>query len=205
MPRLDCDALTRRPWFDERAIALDAGELVFLAGHTGSGKSLFLRALADLDAADKARGVRLDGRDRAEFAPCDWRREVLYLHQNAPRFEGTVASNMARTSELAARVRRNDARSPSNAAALEAVGLAPTLDAARLSGGEAQLLAFARALVTAPRVFLLDEATSALDPQSAARVEALVRERLDAGCAVLWVSHDPELPERWNARVEVFG
>jgi ABC-type polar amino acid transport system ATPase subunit len=60
----------------------------------------------------------------------------------------------------------------------------------RLSTGERARVALVRALGVFPKVLLLDEPTSALDPDAIARVESLVRRRVEAGLTVLWVTHD---------------
>ena len=71
---------------------------------------------------------------------------------------------------------------------------------ARASTGERQRLALARLLIQAPEVMLLDEPSSGLDAEAAARVEALIRERLAAGAAALIATHDPALAGRMAAR-----
>jgi len=193
MTLLVCSGLTRRPWFVGRDLELASGEIVFLHGATGSGKSLFLRTLADLDPCE-AGTVTLDGKQRADFSPAEWRRNVLYLHQSAPRLAGSVALNLERIRRIAG-----------SSAPVELLGLTPDADAERLSGGEAQLLALARASLLSPRVLLLDEATSAMDRQTAGRIEDLLVARAEAGAALLWVTHDERLAARLpHARVEAF-
>lgn len=188
-----CRNLTRRPWFEGRDLELHAGEIVFLRGPTGSGKSLFLRTLADLDPCDEGT-VTLEGRERAEFAPHEWRRRVLYVHQSAPRLPGTVGANLERIAAISGA--RGEA---------DTLGLDSSADAERLSGGEGQLLALARALLLRPRVLLLDEGTSAMDEKTARRAEARLLELTAKGSALLWVSHDEGLATRLAARVEAFG
>jgi ABC-type lipoprotein export system ATPase subunit len=91
--------------------------------------------------------------------------------------------------------------------ALAATGLPPALidrDARELSGGEAARVAVARALTRDPGALLLDEPTAALDRDSAALVEALVRDLAERGLGVLVVTHDDAQAERLaDARVEV--
>jgi putative ABC transport system ATP-binding protein len=82
---------------------------------------------------------------------------------------------------------------------LEHVGLSAGLldrDAATLSGGEAQRMCVARALLTRPEVLLADEPTAALDIDARIAVEGLARQLADEGIAVLWVSHDTDQVRR---------
>ena len=70
----------------------------------------------------------------------------------------------------------------------------------QLSTGERQRLAIVRALALAPPVLLLDEPTAPLDPESVGRVEAVLRERLQAGTTIVLVTHDPRQAERLGAQ-----
>ena len=197
MALLEARDVARRPLFEGRGLDLALGEIVALSGPSGSGKSLFLRGLADLDPLD-AGTVRLEGVAREDVEPTTWRSRVLYVHQQGVRLPGTVADNLARVASLhvqrerAARIRAG------------VDGLDPGAEADRLSGGEAQALALDRALACAPAVLLLDESTSAMDPDLAAIWEGRVRAFADAGGVVLWVAHDRNLAERVGARAERF-
>jgi phosphate-transporting ATPase len=201
MSLLACRGLTRRPWFTDRDLELAQGEIVVLRGPTGSGKTLFLRALADLDPVDSGT-VTLDGRERSTFSPRIWRHQVLYVAQAAPCLAGTVASDLARVARLDG---RPEGAAASALVTAEGFGLAGDQATDLLSGGERQLLALARALSVEPRVLLLDEGTSALDRSAAERVEDLLRERCRQGLSVLWVSHEEGLVARLASREEVFA
>ncbi len=192
MSVLDCKKVTRAPWFQSLSFSLEPGQVRLLMGPTGSGKSLILRALADLDAFDSGE-VFLRGTERDEIAPGSWRRQVLYLHQSAPRLAGSVLENLKITQKQNADAPRNP------------FGLELELDAAKLSGGQAQLLAISRALATDPAVYLLDESTSALDPESAALAERELRHKLEGGAAMLWVSHDERIAKRMGAEILSLG
>ena len=88
-------------------------------------------------------------------------------------------------------------------ALLPGLGLPPDLmavDIARLSTGERQRLALVRSLAVGPDVLLLDEPTASLDAASTAAVEALLRERMDSGLAVLLVTHSREQAARMGQR-----
>ena len=85
--------LSRSPWFDGLDLDLEQGEIVFLHGPTGSGKTLLLRALADLDPFDRGT-VSLAGQPSQAHEPWEWRSRVLYVHQGAPRLAGTVQESL---------------------------------------------------------------------------------------------------------------
>jgi putative ABC transport system ATP-binding protein len=173
----------RRPGLEPVSLDLAGGECVAVQGASGSGKTLLLRALADLDPNEGQ--ARLDGEPReAVPAPC-WRRCVAYLPAEAGWWAETVGAHFRDWRAAAALVER-----------LGLPAACADWPVARLSTGERQRLALARALELGPRVLLLDEPTSGLDPASAAAVEALVAERLAGGAGVLWVTHDERQARR---------
>jgi putative ABC transport system ATP-binding protein len=159
-------------------LALAPGERVFLSGPSGSGKSLLLRAVADLDPHPGE--VWLDGVRRSQVPAPEWRRRVGLLPAESHWWANLVGEHL-----------------PAAACPLLAdLGFGPeTLDwtVSRLSTGERQRLALVRALAYRPEALLLDEATANLDPPNRERVETLVETyRVEHAAAVLWVSHDPE-------------
>ena len=165
---------------------LPAGECVALFGPSGTGKTLLLRAIADLDPQQGE--LRLDGVEHLAMSGPEWRRQVAYLPAESGWWADRVSDHFGAV----------------EATALDRLGFqAATLDwaVARLSSGERQRLAILRLLANRPAVLLLDEPTANLDPQSAQRVEALIAEYLaESGAAVLWVSHDPAQRERVASR-----
>ncbi len=152
------------------------GECVALRGPSGAGKTILLRAIADLDP--NLGSVSLDGSARESIPAPQWRRSVCYLAAEAGWWADAVAAHFP---DL-----------PAARALLPELDL--TTDAldwqvSRLSTGERQRLAVARLLLVAPRVMLLDEPTSGLDPDSTLMVEAVLRRRLDDGASILLVTH----------------
>ncbi|RDD62373.1 ABC transporter ATP-binding protein [Ferruginivarius sediminum] len=153
------------------------GECVAIQGASGTGKSLLLRAIADLDP--NAGDVRLDGVAREAFTGPQWRRRVGYLATDAGWWRPRVGDHFADWSAVEADV--------------EAFGLPPDCrdwEVARLSTGERQRLALLRMLGGGPKVLLLDEPTSALDEATTHAVEARIERQREAGCPVVWVTHD---------------
>jgi putative ABC transport system ATP-binding protein len=157
---------------------------------SGAGKTLLLRAIADLDPNEGL--VRLDGRDRSTITGPEWRRLVGYVPADPGWWADTVGEHFSDWTAALAFVR--DLGFPDEAKAWPI---------ARLSTGERLRLALIRALMVRPKVLLLDEPTAALDPASVAAVESLIAAQLRAGLAVLWVTHDAEQAKRIAHRLLV--
>ena len=176
-----------RPGLGPIDLDLAGGQCLALSGPSGAGKTLFLRAVADLDPHQGR--VNLDGEDSAAVAAPEWRRRVAFLAAEAGWWEDAVAAHFPD---------REAAMALFPVLGLEAAAI--DWSVARLSTGERQRLALARVLLLAPRVMLLDEPTAALDEESTLLVEAELRRRLAAGTALLMVTHDPRQAERMAAR-----
>jgi putative ABC transport system ATP-binding protein len=160
------------------------GSITVLAGPSGAGKSTLLRVGNRLEVPSGG-VVRFHGTDTATLDPRELRRRVGMVFQKPVVFAGTVRENL--------RVADPDAEDGALARELERVGLvADLLDRTGddLSGGEAQRMCIARALLTRPEVLLMDEPTSSLDPENRMGIEALARELADEGLGILWVTHD---------------
>jgi putative ABC transport system ATP-binding protein len=170
-------------------LTLQAGDCVAITGPSGSGKSLFLRMIADLDPNQGE--VFLDGRERRTFSPPIWRAGVVYNAAEPGWWSENVADHFRGKAMEFAR------------AMAPRLGLASGLldgPVVRLSTGERQRLALIRALALNSPVLLLDEATGALDEASTRRVEEVLRERLAAGVTIAMVTHTPEQAVRLGQR-----
>ena len=162
---------------------------VAISGASGSGKSLFLRMIADLDPNEGE--VWLNEQSRAAMPAPAWRRRVVYSAAESGWWSEAVAEHFPPQSMDAARA----------LATRLALG-SHLLDGpvTRLSSGEKLRLALIRALLLDPTVLLLDEPTGALDQDTARLVEQVLRERTEAGTILLLATHDPGQPARLAAR-----
>jgi putative ABC transport system ATP-binding protein len=180
-------------------LTIPGSGVTVLAGPSGAGKSTLLRLLNRLD--DPVAGVvRWQGRALTEWAPTDLRRQVAMVFQRPPLFPGTVLDNLRVASPTLSSARAVEA--------LARVGLPVELldhEADTLSGGEAQRMCVARALLTGPAVLLADEPTASLDGASRDTVEQLALSLASSGVGVIWVSHDTDQLRRLADRVVVLA
>jgi putative ABC transport system ATP-binding protein len=198
------DARTATTLLHATGFALAAGERAVITGPSGSGKSVFMRALALLDPID-AGHVLWHGREIDRHAIPRYRRSVAYVRQRSALIEGTVEENLRYPYSLHA---YRDVRFDRGLAAQLAAAAGRGDDflakrASDLSGGEAQVASLIRVLQLAPEVLLLDEPTASLDPESTRAIEELVTNWFDADRsrrASVWVSHDPAQVERVGER-----
>jgi len=176
-PRLRTVAL-HSPLAGPFDLELSRSECLAITGPSGSGKSLLLRMIADLDPGTGE--VLLDGVERRTLPAPAWRRQVVYNAAEPGWWSERVADHFpGETMRFAREMAPRLALAP---------GLLDGL-IVQLSTGERQRVALIRALALHPPLLLLDEATGALDEASTALVEAVLRERLADGAALVLVTH----------------
>lgn len=173
-------------------IGIEAGQTVAVIGHSGSGKSTLIKLAVGFYGPQRG-CVRYDGVDLAQLDLGSVRRQVALVTQEPFLFAGSVADNIARARPG---MSINDVRAAADAVdALEVFehlpnGLRTEVGerGERLSGGQRQLVALARAIIIDPRILVLDEATSSIDIATEARVQRGLA-RLLAGRTSLVIAH----------------
>lgn len=173
-------------------LELAPGETVAVVGPSGAGKSTLANLIPRL-YDPTAGAVRLDGHDLREVTLASLRRHLGIVPQETVLFRGSIGFNIAfgRPGASAGEIAR--AAEVANAAGFIAElpdGYQTEVGerGAKLSGGQAQRIAIARAVLRDPRVLILDEATSSLDSESEALVQEAL-ERLMAGRTTLMIAH----------------
>ena len=180
------------------SLKLEAGERVAVLGRIGSGKSTILRMLAGLYQPTEGM-VEIDGIDLRQIDPAEFRLRVGFVSQEPRLFHGSLRDNVLM------------GRAHVDAQRLVEVARLTGLDrvvaghpmgwdlpvgemGCLLSGGQRQLVALARSLVTKPQILLMDEPTSSMDAQSEI---AFLRQLRDAAgaCTLVVVTHRPAVLE----------
>ncbi|MFF3007164.1 ABC transporter ATP-binding protein [Kitasatospora sp. NPDC057940] len=174
------------PPFD---LVIPAGQTVAVVGATGAGKSTVAKLLARFYDPTDGR-IRLDGVDLRDLATPELRRGVVMVTQESFLFSGTVAENIAIGRPGAAREEVEQAAR--DIGAYEFIAALPDgfdtdvrKRGGRISAGQRQLVAFARALLADPAVLILDEATSSLDVPGEQAVQRAMRTVLAGRTAVI--------------------
>lgn len=183
------------------------GEFVALAGRSGAGKSTLLHLLAALDTPD-AGTIRVAGRNigRHSTQLSRYRRDdigiIFQLHNLIPRLTARQNVELAmfgtRRSRRARRLRADEV--------LTSLGLGDRGRSRppKMSGGERQRVAVARALANEPAVLLADEPSGSLDDESAEAMLKVLRALVDSGrVAVLAVTHDPRVSRVADRRLRL--
>ncbi len=180
-----------------------AGELVFLTGHSGAGKSSILKLIALIERPSRG-AVLIDARNTATIPARGiprFRRDLGVVFQDHKLLaDRPVADNVALPLVIAGVPRREiDKRVR---AALDQVGLLGKERSAplELSTGEQQRVGIARAVVAKPKLLIADEPTGNLDPELALEIMRLFKRFNEVGVTVVIATHDHHLLERFAAR-----
>ena len=178
------------PGYGPISLNLEQGSCIAIQGPSGTGKSLFLKVIADLIPHQGEK--RLHGQPASAFSAASWRSAVGLLLASGQWWEATIEQHFSVV----------DSR------ALSALGLSSDIlkqSPKQLSSGQLQRLSLLRLLANQPKVLLLDEPTAHLDEESSQQVESLIKAYMQQSQAgVIWVSHNQQQVIRMAQAVYYF-
>lgn len=173
-------------------LVLKPKDICMVYGVSGSGKSQFFKALADLIEHQGSAYVQQQALEKV--CPETWRAQVMYFSAESAWWEDAIELHF---------------ETVPSAEQLQKIGLDNTLLKANpdsLSSGEKQRFALLRGLQYQPKVLLLDEITANLDPASEKLVETMVLEYVQQqNAAAMWISHNPEQTARMATKTLKFS
>ncbi|RWM08099.1 ABC transporter ATP-binding protein [Mesorhizobium sp.] len=182
----------RLPLYRDFSVEVAAGERIGLVGHSGSGKTTFVKLIQRLYDVNAGR-IRIDGQDISQVAQASLRSQIAIVQQEPILFHRSLAENIAYARPGATQVEIEHAAKLASAHDFIAnlpkgYGTLVGERGVKLSGGERQRVAIARAFLADARILILDEATSSLDSESEVLIQKAM-ERLMVGRTTLVIAH----------------
>lgn len=182
-------------------LAIHQGEIFALIGPSGTGKTTFLRILNFLEKPSEG-NIRFNGMENQEVL--EIRRKMSLLFQTPAIFNKSVFENVAYSLKVRCIEKRIIEKKVSEALNIVALTGLEDRKARTLSGGEAQRMAFARAIVYEPALLLLDEPTANLDPSNVTKIEEIIKRiRDERGTTIVIATHNIPQVRRIADRVGI--
>ena len=180
------------PLYKDFSVTIKPGERVGLVGHSGSGKTTFVKLIQRLYDV-KAGAIRIDGQNIADHQQASLRNQIAIVQQEPILFHRTLAENIAYGRPEASRAEIMEAARQANAHDFicdlpKGYETMVGERGVKLSGGERQRVAIARAFLADAPILILDEATSSLDSESEVMIQQAM-ERLMQGRTTLVIAH----------------
>lgn len=171
-------------------LKVEKGKITAVIGPSGAGKSTLLSILNGLEASTGGQ-IEFEGKLLGKKPDIETRRQMSMVFQKPVVFNTTVFENIAYSLKLRGMTSTETAKRVEELS--ELIGLKDKMKqkAKTLSGGEAQRLTLARAMVFRPKVLLLDEPTANLDPANVAMIEKLIMHaKTEYGTSIIIVTHN---------------
>jgi ATP-binding cassette subfamily B protein len=180
------------PLYNDFSVTIEAGERVGLVGHSGSGKTTFVKLIQRLYDLSSGR-ILIDGQDIAQVTQASLRQQIAIVQQEPVLFHRSLAENIAYARPGASQVEIEEAARLASAhdfivSLPKGYGTLVGERGVKLSGGERQRVAIARAFLADAPILILDEATSSLDSESEVLIQQAM-ERLMVGRTTLVIAH----------------
>ncbi|MDP3705865.1 MAG: type I secretion system permease/ATPase [Legionellaceae bacterium] len=182
-----------QPILNNISFRIKAGERVAIIGRIGSGKSTIAKLILALYRPDKG-SIDIDGTDYLQLNPADLRRQIGYVPQDIVLFYGSIKDNI-----------RMGAPYASDEKILKAAELSGVIQFTknhpegfdrqvgergnRLSAGQRQAVAIARAILLSPHILIFDEPTASMDDSSEARLRQNIKNNLEKNTTLILVTH----------------
>lgn len=182
----------RLPLYSDFSVEIAAGERVGLVGHSGSGKTTFVKLIQRLYDVSGGK-ILIDGQDISQVAQASLRAQIAIVQQEPILFHRSLAENIAYARPNATQAEIEHAAKLASAhdfitSLPKGYGTLVGERGVKLSGGERQRVAIARAFLADARILILDEATSSLDSESEVLIQQAM-ERLMVGRTTLVIAH----------------
>ncbi|RWX68413.1 ABC transporter ATP-binding protein [Mesorhizobium sp. M4B.F.Ca.ET.089.01.1.1] len=182
----------RLPLYRDFSVEIASGERIGLVGHSGSGKTTFVKLIQRLYDVNAGR-ILIDGQDISEVAQASLRAQIAIVQQEPILFHRSLAENIAYARPSATQAEIEHAARLASAHDFicdlpKGYGTLVGERGVKLSGGERQRVAIARAFLADARILILDEATSSLDSESEVLIQQAM-ERLMVGRTTLVIAH----------------
>ena len=182
----------RFPLYEDFSVTIQPGERVGLVGHSGSGKTTFVKLIQRLYDVTDGR-ILIDGQDISKVAQASLRSQIAIVQQEPILFHRSLAENIAYARPDATQAEIEEAARLASAHDFivrlpKGYGTLVGERGVKLSGGERQRVAIARAFLADAPVLILDEATSSLDSESEVLIQRAM-ERLMVGRTTLVIAH----------------
>ncbi|MDX8442468.1 ABC transporter ATP-binding protein [Mesorhizobium australafricanum] len=182
----------RLPLYRDFSVDIAAGERIGLVGHSGSGKTTFVKLIQRLYDVNAGR-ILIDGQDISQVEQASLRGQIAIVQQEPILFHRSLAENIAYARPGASQAEIEHAARLASAHDFivnlpKGYGTLVGERGVKLSGGERQRVAIARAFLADARILILDEATSSLDSESEVLIQKAM-ERLMVGRTTLVIAH----------------